>query len=250
MHGCGVTAGTLAGAIALSASGKKLLLTQTQYCMNYLELPLLPKDKGERMIEQKGIDILIRDFKSADVTGEQVLENSIKISDNLLLLPGGRNRCRELYDDRHNREIERRIMSVAHETCGHLIAELNPGFSDRTKEQIAAADVLVVCLKQNMGMISELEKWGVPSGKKETLFLFGMYDKKSRYSAGFFSGRYRFLKKKKTFTLPYLSDYLDALNGCRVREFLSEGLGCSWKGEEKDFFDAVKELAGGIGELL
>ena len=99
-------------------------------------------------------------------------------------------------------------------------------------------------------MLDELETWGVPEGKKQTLFLFGMYDKKSRYTAGYLSRRYRFLKKNKVFRLPYLSDYLDAINGCDVPSFINEGIGCSWKGREKDFFDAVKELSEAIGECL
>ena len=250
MHGCGVTAGALASAVALAASGRRILVTQTHYCMNDMEMPLLPEGKGEELIEGKGIDCLVRDFKSGRVSEKQILDNTVTVSENLLLLPGGKNRCRELYDDRHTRDIESRIMSIAHETCGNIIAELNPGYSDRTVGQIGEADILVICLRQNIRMLDELENWGIPAGKKKTVCLFGMYDGVSRYSAGYLSRRYSFLKKNKVYTLPYLSDYLDAVNGCNVVGFITGGLGCSWKGKEKEFFDSVSKLSTGIGECL
>lgn len=250
MHGCGVTAGALSAAVTLASLGRRLLLTQTHYCMNNFEIPLLPRGKGENMIGEKGIDSLVRDFKAGQISKNRIIDNTVAVTENLSLLPGGRNRCRELYDDKHTREIETRILSQAHDTFGNLLAELNPGYSGRTKEQIEAADILVICLRQNTRMLDELETWGVPEGKKQTLFLFGMYDKKSRYTTGYLSRRYRFLKKNKVFRLPYLSDYLDAINGCDVPSFINEGIGCSWKGREKDFFDAVKELSEAIGECL
>ncbi len=250
MHGCGVTAGALASAVTLASRGSKILITQTHYCMNNLEMPLLPRGKGETLVEGKGIDSLVRDFKSGQISEKQILENTVEVTENLLLLPGGRNRCRELYDDRHTRDIESRILSIAHETCGNILAELNPGYSSRTSEQLETADILVICLRQNTRMLDELAEWGIPEGKKKTLVLFGMYDKKSRYSTGYFSRRYSFLKKKKICVLPYLSDYLDAVNGCGVTGFLKEGLGCSWRGKEKAFFDAVRKLSDGIGECL
>ena len=250
MHGCGVTAGAIACAVTLASTGRRLLITQTHYCMNNLEMPLLPQGKGADLIEGKGIDCLMRDFKSGQISDNLILTNTVKISENLLLLPGGKNRCRELYDDRHTRDVENRIMTLVHETCGNIIAELNPGYSDRTAEQIDSTDILVICLRQNTHVLDELEKWGVPAGKKETFFLFGMYDWESRYSAGYLKRRYTFLKKKRVYKLPYLSDYLDAVNGCNVMNFITEGIGCSWKGREKDFFCAVKEISTGIGECL
>ncbi|MCR5431634.1 MAG: hypothetical protein K6E95_03655 [Lachnospiraceae bacterium] len=250
MHGCGVTAGALAGAVALASSGRSILITQTHYCMNDLEIPLLPQGKGEEMISGKGIDRLVREFKTGQLSEKQIMDNTVPAGENLLLLPGGRNRCRELYDDKHTRNIESRILTLAHDTCGNLITELNPGYSDRTKEQIEAADILVICLRQSPRMMDELEKWGVPEGKKKTLFLIGMYDTKSRYTAGYFTRRYRFMKRKKVLRLPYLSDYLDAINGCSVPGFINEGLECSWSGIEKEFFDSVKGISKEIGECL
>jgi len=250
MHGCGVTAGVIAGALALAGTGRKILVTQTHYCMNNLEIPLLPVGKGEALIEGKGIDSLVRDFKSGMMSEKQIIDNTVKISDDLSLLPGGKNRCRELYDDKHTRDIESRILTLAHESFGLMITELNPGYSERTVEQIEMTDVLVICLKQNIRMLDELEQWGVPKGKQKTIFLLGMYDKRSSYSAGYLSGRYSFLKKSKMFKLPYLSDYLDAINGCNVTGFLKEGLGCTWKGKEKEFFDAIRDFSEGIGECL
>ncbi len=250
MHGCGVTAGALASAVTLAFSGRRLLVTQTHYCMNHFELPLLPQGKGEKLIEGKGIDALVRDFKSGRVTEKEIMDNTVHVGENLLLLPGGKNRCRELYDDKHTRDIESRIFSIAHDTCGNLLTELNPGYSDRTYEQIEATDILVICLRQSTGMLDELETWGVPKGRRETFFLFGMYDRESRYGTGYLSRRYHFLKKKNVFKLPYLSDYLDAVNDCRVTGFINEGLGCSWRGKEKEFFDCVRELSEGIGECL
>ncbi len=250
MHGCGVTAGALACAVTLADGGKKILVTQSHYCMNNLEFPLLPQGQGRKLTEGKGIDNLVRDFKAGNVSAGQILDNTVKICENLLLLPGGKNRCRELYDDKHTREIENRIMTLVHETCGNIISELNPGYAGRTVEQIDTADILVVCLRQSIHMLDELEMWGVPEGKKKTFFLFGMYDRESRYSAGYLARRYGFLKKKAVFRLPYLSDYLDAVNGCNVPGFISEGIGCSWKGREKDYFDAVKEISAVIGECL
>ncbi|MCR5829936.1 MAG: hypothetical protein K6F93_06300 [Lachnospiraceae bacterium] len=250
MHGCGVTAGMLAAAVAFANNGRSLLVTQTHYCMNNLELPLLPVGKGEKMLEGKGIDSLVRDFKSGQMAEKQIIENTIKISENLSLLPGGKNRCRELYDDKHTRQVERRILSLAHDTFGNMFTELNPGYSHRTVEQIEMTDLLVICIKQNIRMLDELEHWGVPEGKKKTIFLIGMYDKRSRYSSRYIEGKYGFMKKKKVYTLPYLSDYLDAINNCHVSEFLIEGLCCSWKGKEKEFFDAVGKISDGIGECL
>ena len=251
MHGSGASAGATACAVALAASGQKILLTQTQYTMNNVEIPFLPPDTGPVMLEERGMDRLIRSYKAGHLSTSSIREESIMISENLWILPGGRQRAREIYDDRHTREIENRVLELAHETVGNTIVELNPGYSQRTMKQIAASDILVICVSQDNRMLTELMRDGqIPKGKKKTVFLLGMYDRKSRYVAHYYTSRYALLRGQKLFKMPYLSDFRDAINSCGVYDFLSEGLECDWAGDEKYFFTNVRQFADEIGESL
>jgi len=250
MHGCGATAGIIAAAVGLALSGKKIILTQTQYCMNNLEIPMLPRGEGEERLENTGLDALARSFKTDRITREQFDRYSLPLNENLVLLPGGMNRCRDLYDNRVFKNIELHIMAEAEKYCDHLMVEYNPGHSERSVAHIDTADVLVICIRQNTRMLDELERWGVPSGKKKTLFLVGLYDEKSRFTVNYLRRRYDFLKKTETYTLPYLSDYMDAFNECRVVPFLQEGTGCTWKGNEAAFFEAIAAFVAGIGGCI
>ena len=251
MHGSGASAGATACAVALATEGKKILLTQTHYGMNNLELPFLPPDTGPGMLESHGMDRLIRIYKAGHLTPASICEESIDISENLKLLPGGRQRAKEIYDDRHTRDIENKVLDLAHETVGNTITELNPGYSQRTLKQIDRTDILVICVSQDNRMLSELMRDPkVPKGKQKTIFLLGMYDRKSRYVAHYYTSRYALLRGQKIFKMPYLSDYRDAINSCGVFDFLTEGLECEWTGDEKYFFTNVRQLAEEIGECL
>lgn len=252
MHGCGTTSNTLATAISFAEyAGRRVTVTQSNYCMNNLETPLLGRQKGERIMEGMGIDALVRRFKAGKLTKEQIEECSIEITPRISLIPGGRNRMHEIYDNPINLEIEKRIYEEASKSCDILMIDLNSGDCLRTTELLQEADIIVVCLRQHTGLLNEYSAHRLEGYKGKLVYLFGGYDTNSRYSVHNMTRMYDFFGSSKVYQIPYLSEFLDSINDASVLSFIRYGINLDrWKGPEGKFFSSVRKFTDGIGAMI
>lgn len=252
MHGTGATANMLAVALAVAASGdRKILMTQTHYCMNNLEKPLIGELGGMRdsdFFRDTGIDAVVRYFKSGLLSRDIISNCSIDLTPNLVLLAGTKQSSRQTYDSLVMRRMVGYVLDTAEQYYDWVVIDTNSGYSAGSFETVENSDIVVVTLRQSRDMIDGLfasEDFKRIESKR-IFFLFGSYDANSRYNLQNLRRMYKRITASNSGGLPHCTAYMDALCENRALNYMSANLVADEDIEDNEFFTELKEISAKI----
>ena len=248
MHGTGATANLMALMLAIAEdSDRSVLLTQTHYCMNDLEGPLVSGLKGadrEDYFTDMGIDAVIKYYKSGMLSKEILESCATEITDRISLLAGTRQCSRTAFENGMVSRIVERIFDASEEFYDWVVIDTNSGFSQTSTSILKDADIVVVTLRQNRALLDELfrneEFLGIDNDR--VFYIFGSYDPDSKYTLSNLKHIYRNISSANSAGLPHCTGYMDALCDRRAADYIRSGLNDPER-SDREFFSALKEAS-------
>lgn len=227
---------------------KRLMLTQTQFRMNDLEDAIVGragiKEIKEQFYQDMGIDSLIRCIKRKRLEKADVENCCVQLSQDaeMVLLPGSQSGNYEVYYETF-RELIVMVLEEAEKYYDVVMVDTNPGLDQINKKLFQAADVVVVNLSQNMGVVdSYFNEIPEELSGKNVFYLFGSYLTDSSYNLKNLRLKYRELNKKNSGVVPVNVGFMDAISGGRVKDFFEENLECE-QGDANYMFVREVKLA-------
>jgi cellulose biosynthesis protein BcsQ len=229
MHGqAGTTSNLLAIAIVNSLEYHyKNLITQTHFSLNNLEAPLLTKTSlfTSEFYMDVGIDALSRSIKSEKLDTTIIEDSTISLLEKKLnLLPGTTKLNRELYEG----DISKTISNILHATatCHDIVfIDTNSGDNKLSMNLLQSVDLIVVNLSQNKSLIEDYIL-NYNFNNKKVFYLFGNYDKNSKYNIKNLMKSYSWLNKNNSGVIPYNTEYKDAISDGQVISFFFRNSSC------------------------
>lgn len=254
MHGTGATSNLLAFAFAASQSmGHSILLTQTHYNLNNLEEPLMGGIADDReFYRDTGIDAVVRHFKAGSLSREVIDNCSIGITDRLSLLAGTRQASRQTYDSGVMHKIVGHVIDAAQEYYDWVIVDANSGYANGTADLLQDADIVVVTLRQDTGMIDALfaNEEFTRIDRNKVFYLFGSYDPDSRCNLTNIRRAYTAINHSNSGGLPHCTSYMDAINEHRVSGYISDYLVADRDYADYTFFEALRTIADSLERMI
>lgn len=222
--------------------GNRSILLQTQYEMNQLEIPLLSESKREQIRNYNiGVDRLIQGIRSG-MNAKQLLTSScITLSKQCIdFLPSTNSKYREIYE-KEIKDNFKEILALA-EACYELVfIDASAGMNDFIEMAWEEADLIVVNLCQNKRVLDDFFlRYDVNYDKM--LFLIGNYDADSEWNVKNILKRIKDLKKELTFTIPYNTQFRDAMSCAQLTEFFLQNIGCEKDDENYEFIRELTKL--------
>lgn len=250
MHGqAGTTSNLLAIAIVNSLEYHyKNLITQTHFSLNNLEAPLLTKSSlfTREFYMDVGIDALSRSIKSSKLDTAIIEDSSISLLNKKLnLLPGTTKLNRDLYEGDISKTISNILQAIA--TCHDIIfIDINSGKDPLSMKLLQSVDLIVVNLSQNKSLIEDyMLNYNFHS--KKVFYLFGNYDKNSKYNMKNLMKSYSWLNNNNLGVIPYNTEYKDALSDGQVISYFLKNLTCS-KEDSNGYF--MQEINSAIKKIV
>lgn len=226
----------LAVALTIAMQKKRrLLITQTQFRMNDLEDAIAgrsaTKEMREKFYQGIGLDAVQRYIKSKPME-EKDLENcciQILPGTELMLLPGTNSGSYEIYSEALG-EMMKFFLQEAERYFDCVLVDVSPGGDRISRMLMEEADVVVVNLSQNIGVIDSLF-WNYPKElqKKKVFYLVGSYLSDSCYNLHNLRFRYGKMKRSNSGGIPLNVGFMDAISA----------------GKTVDFFEANREAEPG-----
>lgn len=242
-HGRGNTANLIAIAMQLALKCKiKGVMMHTQYTRSNMENAFLTGKENEDLMSfsDVGIDSLERAIKTGHLKKGDLSSycNNI-LEDKLDLLAGTKKTAKKLY----NKSIGETILNICNyvkENVDITFIDVNSGLNDEvTRKVLEEADVVIITLDQTDSVCDDFFNNEIKFFKdkgKDIIVTLGKYDPKCDYSASYIKKKYKF--DDDIFVVPYLSDYLNALNNHTVKKFFST----FYYVEEEPFFNELNNI--------
>ncbi|MFU0827486.1 MAG: hypothetical protein ACFWTJ_08130 [Lachnoclostridium sp.] len=241
----GTTSNMLAIAIMSSVLlQKRILIMHNHYSDYSLEKALIGKNTSQSLFEGIGIDSMLRNSKIPDLSESTIVNSVISLfNDRIHVLPGTTKEYKEQFEAEMKRSAPAILDSVNH--CYDLVfVDLTSGYGVLSETFLKMADFIVVNLSQNLNSIDYyFSKYHFPQEK--TIYLFGKYEKSSRYNLKNLERTYRCIRKKSA-VIPYNVQFMDYVQDGKLIQFVLKNLAGS-KNEENQYF--IKKL-GEAAELL
>lgn len=233
----GTTSNIIAIAIFAALSmGKKVCLTQTHFGDRTLESALLGRRMNHEILENMGIDFLLKSSKAFDIN-KNVIENaSFTLLKGLYILPGTTKINQELFEEDFitNRQY---IYDALSSSFDIVFTDVSSGDNRLSKELINAADRVVVNLNQNDKLIQNF-KDNSDSFCDKAVYLLGNYHIDSKYNVHNLKRCYPFLKKK-TSVIPFDINYMDYFSDGKVVPFFLKN-SITTRKDDQNFFEEIR----------
>lgn len=235
---------------------KKILVTQTQYRMNDLEDAAVgragKKDFRERFYQDMGLDSLIRCLKRKRIEKADIENCSVQLlpDEEFLLLPGSQCENYEVFQETIGETILT-VLEEAEKYYDYVFVDTNPGRDRISRQLLKAADLVVVNLSQNIGVIDRLF-WDYPEelkGKK-VFFLFGSYLADSCYNLSNLRYRYELIRRNNTAAVPMNLGFMDAIAGGNVRSYFAKNLECEQGDANYGFMQEIRATVHKMTEYI
>lgn len=230
---------------------KKCIITQTQFCNNNLEAPLVGSNLKNRSSEDffrgMGLDALIRSFKAAPVDFNTAENCCISFANtNVSLLPGTAKVNWNHFYDEANKSLPQLINQIDL-LYDITFLDLNSGDNPISMEIIRNADLVVVNLPQNIHIIEDYFTNQREKIKGEAFYLIGNYDCDAKYNLSTIRKKYhKFISKDNSGAVPYNTLYLDAQNESRVVDFIRDNINCKKSDSNYYFMERSKSATAKI----
>lgn len=235
---------------------KRLLLTQTQFCMNDMEDAIVgrvgAKEIREQFYQDMGIDSLMRCIKRKRPDKTDVENCCVQLLPNeeLVLLPGSQSSNYEVYSEILSETIVA-MLSETEKYYDAVLIDATPGIDKINKKLFEDADLVVVNLSQNIGVI-DLFFRSIPEellGKK-VFYLFGSYLSDSSFNIKNLRIRYPELKMKNTGVVPMNVGFMDAISVGRLLNYFEENIECEQWDVNYWFVKAVNQTVELLCQLI
>ena len=221
---------SLANAIAITHPRYKILLTQTHFKNNKLESAYFNMDKMRSKgnlddITDIGIDALERLLRSNKINSDSIRTYSKPKGDQIEVLYGSFKSDKDSF----NRVLETVpfMLEYAVQSYDVVFVDLTSGTDVKEVNDILQkSDVIVVTLNQDKEILNKmLEAFSSQKilQEKPVLPIFSRYDQFLTYNARNILRAYAFkFDKREVYTIPYNSQYFDAINDGRAFNFFVE----------------------------
>ncbi|MDO3412844.1 hypothetical protein QWJ34_23965 [Saccharibacillus sp. CPCC 101409] len=191
-----------------------------------------------------GIDALVRLARSGKLERETVKNNALLLEPGRLDLLSGSDRMNRLQFENAGALIGQ-VYEGARSYYDCILLDVRSGTDSQTaREMLAGADLVVICLNQNAGVLERyFDRSGWPrelEGKKQ-LLLFSGYDPHSKYKAANILRKYG--RRETVLTVPYNTDFRDAANDGDIKGFVSRSRGIDRKHRNYPFMAEVRRTA-------
>lgn len=242
MHGQpGATSNLLATSIYMCAAMKaRVAVLQSHFSMNNLSYPLIGLSDGIATFRDTGIDALLRDYKSRPLTEDVIISDGMSLlSRQYSLFSGTGNRNKDTYE----KEMLMCFNSITEEIAkynDYVFIDISSGYSRLSQKIVKDADILVINMSQNRQVINEYIN--EPIEHDNIIYLFGNYNKNSKYNLKNLSRMYPAFRKN-SYSIFYNVDFQDAQNDGKTIEFMLKNLNCSELSVNYDFMQSVKMLS-------
>jgi len=218
---------------------KKVLLINAQHDKHSMENALIGSGSLE-MLEDIGIDVLLRNMKINQVNADTIKNASISFfGEQLDYLPGTTKEKNQFKKDMCQLFI--RILDIANSLYDYVFIDIGSGMNEINKKIIDAADLVVVNLPQSRVPIESFIREENPLGinKDKFIYLIGNYNCNSRYNIKNLVRSFHDFKGKIV-AIPYNVEYLDAISDSEVIRFMQKNNIIS-HGKNKTFIKEVEK---------
>ncbi len=203
---------------------KRSILTQTHFQYNNLEAPLVGVNPyqaaSKEYFREVGIDTIIRCFKAAKLDKDTIENCCIALGNTkLLLLPGTSKTIKEVFDYEME-AVMGNLLKAMEEVCGIVLVDLSSGDNTLSHKLMQEADLIVVNLCQNTGVVEEyFQRYAMFMQEKKVFYLFGKYDRNSKYNISNLRRKYNKMKAVNSGVIPYSTGFMDAMTDGHVIDF-------------------------------
>ena len=240
----------LAIALMLAMQKKKrILMTQTQFCMNDLEDVIVGRTNAKEIREQfyqdMGVDALNRCIKRKRLEKSDLVNCCVQVMENpdLMLLPGAKAGSYEIHCE-SLRETIIYLLCEAERYFDYVLVDTNPGSDIISRLLLEGADVIVVNLSQNIGMLNFFfENYPSVLKKKKVFYLFGAYLSDSCYSLQNLRLRYKEIKRANSGVIPMNVRFMDAVSGGRIVDYFESSIESEAGDSNYGFMQEVKYVS-------
>jgi len=243
MHGqANTTSSMLSVVLTLSALyEKKILVTQSHYNLNNLEIPLIGKIQDKEFYRDTGLDALIRISKSRKLTKEMVHNCCISvIRERLDLLLGTRQSNRNIFEIDINKFMSM-VIRQCEEFYDLIFIDTNSGGNETSLSILRDADAVVVCLNQSETMLDDFFNNYHKSVVDDAFYLFGAYDGESKFNINNIKRRHKYVNNGNSGVIPYNIEFSDSLADGNMRKYFRYNLDSDSDAASDGFFREVRE---------
>lgn len=259
VHGTpGTTSNLLAIALYITVTLRiKSTITQTNFCMNNLEGPLLGnKMPSKDYFQDIGMDALARSIKSAPLDEETFYNASYSLlRDKLFLLPGTTKNNQEFYEMDMEKVINN-ILKSAERFYDVVYIDTNSGKNNLSQQVVETSDLVIVNLNQNKWVIDRYFK-EYKFNQSKVFYLIGNYDRRSMNNIRNLRRQYRSLNSQNSAVIPYCTEFTDAMSNGNLIDFILKNK-CAAKDDKNGYFmenvalaaHKILKKAGWKGEVI
>lgn len=236
LHGRGNTSNCIASAMQLSKRFNiDVFITHTHFTRSTMECAFLQGNEEEDILKLSdlGLDSLNRLVK-AGLNIEDIKSYCNKIDDNFYLISGSKKSNKELFKENIGRDFGH-ISHFLKQGDNVTFIDIDSGYSsDIAKDIIDIADIVVVTLDQTNLLCEDYLENDYCISPEQEIIVLGRFEINSKYTKKFLSKRFH----KEVFAVPVDTDYLDAMNNHRVKDFFNK----KYESEDDLFFDELNPL--------
>ncbi|PWK05012.1 chromosome partitioning protein ParA [Tumebacillus permanentifrigoris] len=233
----------------------RTLVAHTHWSRSTLESAFLKHYEGrdDSMLNfaDTGLDALERLARSGRLTPEIIQDYTNPVLKDRLDLLAGTTKPDESMFEAIN-EVLRSIFYAANKFYDLTLLDLNSGQQNQlSMTMLEGSDLIVVNLNQNINLLERFfskEDWPDVLNEKPFIIVLGSYDPQSKYSAQNIARRFRY--KGPIYTVPYCTDFLDALNDRKVLDFFLRNRSVTKQHDNYFFMQEIRRLASAIVDRL
>ncbi len=219
---------------------KKAVLTHTQFHFNNLEAPIVGANAydtaSKDYFREVGVDTVIRCFKAAKLDKDTLENCCIALENtNILLLPGTSKSIREAFEYEME-SVMSNLLTAIESIYGVVFVDISSGQNPLSKRLIAEADLTVVNLSQNMGIVEDYLRKYATTMPEKLFYLFGKYDCNSKYNISNIRRKYhKSINRFNSGVIPYNTGFMDAQVDGKTVKFIRDNLKCNKKDDNYYF---------------
>lgn len=240
----GTTANLLSIALYIALKEEKeSMITQTNFSMNHLELPLIGENfHNEDIFQDTGIDSLSRSIKAAPLDKETINNASYTLLPKLNLLPGTTKNNRDFFESDIDKVIINIIASV--EKFYELVfVDTNSGQNSISQKALRTSDLIIVNLSQNKKVIDDFFN-DYNFDPKKVFYIIGNYDRRSKNNLRNIRHQYRkHINSNNSAVIPYNTEFMDALSDGNLIDFMKKNINANKDSKNGYFMENVSLAA-------